>query len=103
HHTLPANLQKETGVPDERHAKLTVRHELWFVGLSRTRSHCRVPHQTREFTCAPTKSPISERSLQHSLFDSPGHSRGSRFRSSAIKMQRRPCSEQKSEGLVISV
>jgi hypothetical protein len=45
---LPAHLYKKTGVADESYAQFAVRDQMGLMGLSATRSHCRMPHKAPE-------------------------------------------------------
>src|SRR3984885_10799289 len=47
-----ADLQKETGMPDEGHAKLPIRNQLRLVRLAGARSDGRMPHQLCELPCS---------------------------------------------------
>src|SRR5579862_2315377 len=64
-HALSADLQKETGMPDEGHTQLSVRSQPRFMTFARARRDRRVAHQPSKLRCAFAKGPVTERCLNH--------------------------------------
>src|SRR5580658_2989800 len=65
HHALPAQLHKETGMPDESHSQLTVRYQTRLVGLTAQGSYRGMAHQSPKLRRAPAECRIAERCLDH--------------------------------------
>jgi hypothetical protein len=62
---LAADLEKETGVPDECQAQLAIGHQLWFMGAAGPGSDYGMAYQAAELPGTLAKRGILERILQH--------------------------------------
>jgi hypothetical protein len=63
--TFSAQLNKETGMSDERDAEFSVRGEARLVSLTATPGHSRMAHQTRELRGSLAKGGIAQCLLDH--------------------------------------